>query len=257
MFFISRPLKIHDYVISVHVYWKQRLQSLNPPLPVVKRLLNERTCITHIRWSFLQGHLNPILSCKLLANWRSWFIYSPKAVFLLTLALASVNVGPCEHWGLSRFDCEPKMMKMIPNVCYYCTKETRWYVCVGSRLIFGIGNNSQSHVWNRTPKTQNQTVKLHPNAFGSEFTLYDEHMAGVEEYDLFHTALTPVVPVDPLVQPFHRSQKLVLDWIFSFVRRNKKRRWPDSQLFSKLYVSAFGFWSLSLLSCCLCDITIF
>ncbi len=79
------------------------------------------------------------------------------------------------------------MTIMNPNVCYYCTEETRWKACVGSRLIFEIGNNSRMSETGH-PQNPNQPVKLHPNAFGSEFTLYDKHMAGVEEYDPSQTA---------------------------------------------------------------------
>lgn len=100
----------------------------------------------------------PFKYCKLPANWQTRFIYSPKQ-FLLSLALEGVNVGPCEQSGLQRFDCKPKMTIMIPNVCYYCTKETRWKVCVGSRLIFEIGSNSQSHVWNGTPTKPKSTCQ--------------------------------------------------------------------------------------------------
>lgn len=63
------------------------------------------------------------------------------------------------------------------------------------------------------PQNPNQPVKLHPNAFGSEFTLYDKHMAGVEEYDPSQTAQTPVDPADPLLR---QSLKLVLDRFLRF-----------------------------------------
>lgn len=63
------------------------------------------------------------------------------------------------------------------------------------------------------PQNPNQPLKLHPNAFGSEFTLYDKHMAGVKEYDPSQTAQMPIVPVDPLL---HRSTKVSFGLILSF-----------------------------------------
>lgn len=95
------------------------------------------------------------------------------------------------------------------------------------------------------PQNPNQTVKLLPNVLGSELTLYDEHMAGVEEYDLSHTAQTPLVPVDRWfgLSIVHKS----LFWTESLVLCEERN--IDGQidsgfvyiLFSIMCISTLGF----------------